>query len=66
MAQKPLELGQYLWNGVQALTQLQELRIFLGFGVEGRQAMEQLVRRVEARLYDCTCCVLQEPEKPVL
>jgi hypothetical protein len=66
VTQRPLELGQYLWNGVEALTGLQELRIWLGSGVEGRQAQQQLVARVEAKLHDCRCHVLQEPEKPVL
>jgi hypothetical protein len=66
VTQRPLELGEYLWNGVEALTGLQELRIWLGFGVEGRQAQQLLVARVEAKLHDCRCHVLQEPEKPVL
>jgi hypothetical protein len=66
LAQRPLELGEYLWNGVEALTGLQELRMWLGFGVEGRQAQQRLVGRVEGKLHDCRCYVLQEPEKPVL
>ncbi|KAF6261794.1 hypothetical protein COO60DRAFT_1625218 [Scenedesmus sp. NREL 46B-D3] len=53
VTQRPLELCQYLWNGVEALTALQELRMWLGFGVEGRQAQQQLVGRVEAKLHDC-------------
>lgn len=66
VTQRPLELGEYLWNGVEALTGLQELRIWLGFGVEGRQAAARLVGRVERVLHDCRCHVLQEPEKPML
>lgn len=64
--QSPSELGHDIAEGVIGLQGLQELKLWLGFGVEGRQAEVQLQRRLEWQLPCCRVHVLPEPEKPML
>lgn len=45
---------------------LREVRIWLGSGVEARQAEAAVAKVVEVSLPDCRCKVLKEPEKAIL
>lgn len=45
---------------------LREVRVWLGSGVEARQAEAGVSAVIEAHLPDCRCRVLKEPEKPIL
>lgn len=65
--QQPLELGAHL---SEVLTghcgPLREVRVWLGSGVEARQAEAAVAQLVEASLPDCRCRLLKEPEKAML
>jgi hypothetical protein len=65
--QQPLSLGGYLSEVLEGHRgPLREVRVWLGSGVEARQAEAGVAAVVEAHLPDCRCRVLKEPEKPIL
>jgi hypothetical protein len=65
--QQPLALGGHLSEVLSGhVGPLREVRIWLGSGVEARQAEAGVAAVVEAELPDCRCKVLKEPEKAIL
>jgi hypothetical protein len=65
--QQPLSLGGYLSEVLSGhVGLLREVRVWLGSGVEARQAEAGVARVVETGLPDCRCRILQEPEKAIL
>lgn len=65
--QQPLSLGGYLSEVLSGhMGPLREVRVWLGSGVEARQAEAVVAAVVQAELPDCRCRVLKEPEKAIL
>lgn len=65
--QKPTELGAHL---IEVLVGQEgcpsEVRVWLGSGVEARQAEARLAGVLARHLPDCTFRTLREPERPIL
>lgn len=65
--QQPLSLGGYLSEVLSGhVGPLREVRVWLGSGVEARQAEAGVAAVVQAELPDCRCRVLKEPENAIL
>lgn len=65
--QQPLSLGGYLSEVLTGhVGPLREVQVWLGSGVEARQAEAGVARVVEVELPDCRCRILKEPEKAIL